>query len=105
MSDYQPDQSFRIVLTSLDTHEIDVIVTPAAPAPAAWAEQHGYRVVRAASPEGLPIFEIWRGDDALAGDAAAGQGAGAERPRAVVWVASAHPGRGPRALRRRPRRR
>ena len=110
MSDFQPDQSFRTVLTVLDIREIDLIVTPADHV-AEWAERHGYRVVRATGPDGLPIFEIWRGsEDALTADDAAagrvtgpGSASGTARPRAVVWVGAGRPHDEPRAPHRRPR--
>jgi hypothetical protein len=67
MSGYRPDGSFLAVLARLDNREVDLIITPADYV-ADWAEQHGYRIVRATSPGGLPIFEIWRGDtDQLVG--------------------------------------
>lgn len=67
MSGYRPDSSFFAVLAKLDNREIDLIITPADYV-ADWAKQHGYRIVRETSPGGLPIYEIWRGDnDQLAG--------------------------------------
>ena len=61
MTVFEPetDSGFIAALTQIDLGEANLIVTPSAEA-AQWAEQHGYRIVRA-SQGGVPIYEIWGG--------------------------------------------